>query len=423
MSASPNTPSAALGTASSTPLDVLAIRSEFPILATKVRDKPLVFLDSAASAQKPRAVVDAIDDFYFTSYANIHRGVYQLSAEATRLYEAARERTARFIGATDSRECIFVRNTTEAINLVARTWAESELVAGDEIVITELEHHANIVPWQMLRDRKGVVLKVVPIEDDGSLDVDRFRNTLSDRTRLVAIAHVSNTLGTLLPVAELVTIAKERGATVLVDGAQAVPHLAVDVDALGCDFYAFSGHKLFGPSGIGVLHGRLPLLDAMPPFLTGGGMIETVTFEKTTFAPVPEKFEAGTPDIAGAIGLAAAIDWVDGVGLDRIHAWETELLTYATAALGRIPGLRILGTAPGKAAVISFVLDGVHAHDVGTILDRDGIAVRVGHHCTQPLMKRFGVPATVRASFSVYNTMAEVDALVAGLETTRELFA
>jgi cysteine desulfurase/selenocysteine lyase len=417
MSASPET-----ANTPASPFDVEAIRRQFPILETLVRGKPLTFLDSAASAQKPRAVIEAIGDLYSHGYANIHRGVYQLSAEATRRYEAARARAAAFIGAADPRECVFVRNTTEAINLVARTWAETELEAGDEIVISELEHHANIVPWQMLRDRIGVTLKVVPVEEDGSVDVDRFGALLGPRTRLVALAHVSNTLGTVLPLEHMIPLAKAVGATVLVDGAQAVPHRTVDVQALGCDFYAFSGHKLFGPSGIGVLQGRLSLLDAMPPFLGGGGMIETVTFEKTTYAPVPEKFEAGTPDIAGAIGLGAAIDWVEGVGIERIHAWETELLQHATSALSALPGLRILGTAPGKAAVVSFVLDGVHAHDVGTILDREGVAVRVGHHCTQPLMKRFGVPATVRASFSVYNTHADVDALVAGLEKTMEIF-
>jgi len=403
--------------------DVEAIRREFPILETKVRGKRLAFLDSAASAQKPKAVTRAIEDLYEHAYANIHRGVYQLSAEATRRYEAARERVAGFIGANEARECVFVRNTTEAINLVARTFAEENLGAGDQVVITELEHHANIVPWQMLRDRKGIELVVVPVEEDGSVDVGRFEAALGDRTKLVAVAHVSNTLGTVLPLHEMIPLAKARGATVLVDGAQAVPHMAVDVAALGCDFYAFSGHKLFGPTGIGVLHGRGDLLDAMPPFLGGGGMIETVTFEKTTYAPVPEKFEAGTPDIAGAIGLAAAIDWIETVGIERIHAWEGELLAYANEALAKVPGLRVFGTTKDKAAVVSFVLDGVHAHDVGTILDQEGVAVRVGHHCTQPLMKRFGVPATVRASFSAYNTHEDVDALITGLERTRELFS
>jgi cysteine desulfurase/selenocysteine lyase len=412
---SPQSPNAA-------PFDVDAIRAEFPIFETTVRGKRLAFLDTAASAQKPRAVLDTMDDVYTRTYANIHRGVYQLSAEATRRYEEARQKVARFIGASEPRECVFVRNATEAINLVAYTWAEQSLEAGDQIVITELEHHANIVPWQMLRDRKGVELVVVPIEDDGSVDAGRFGDALTDRTKLVAIAHVSNTLGTKLPLDRMIPLARARGARVLVDGAQAVPHMSVDVGALGCDFYAFSGHKLFGPSGIGVLYGRGELLDAMPPFLGGGGMIETVTFEETTYAPAPEKFEAGTPDIAGAIGLGAAVDWVEHVGIDRIAAWEDHLLERAMTALERVPGVRVLGTTKDKAAVISFVLDGVHAHDVGTILDQEGVAVRVGHHCTQPLMKRFGVPATVRASFSVYNTLDDVDQLVAGLEKTRELF-
>ena len=328
----------------------------------------------------------------------------------------------RFIGARSARECVFVRNTTEAINLVAHTWAQQNLERGDEIVISELEHHANIVPWQMLRERKGTVLRVVPVENDGSVDVARFREAISDRTKLVAMAHVSNTLGTVLPVQEIVQLAHAVGAKVLIDGAQAVPHMRVDVDAIGCDFYAFSGHKLFGPTGIGVLFGRSELLDAMPPFMGGGGMIETVSFEKSTYAAVPERFEAGTPDIAGAIGLHAAMDYVDAIGMERIHAWETGLLEHAVEALESMSDIRLIGTAPGKAAVISFLMDGVHAHDVGTILDREGVAVRVGHHCTQPLMARFGVPATVRASFSIYNTHEDVDALVAGLETTRELF-
>ncbi len=408
--------------ATAEPWDVDAIRGEFPIFETTVRGKRLAFLDSAASAQKPRAVIEAIEDVYCHAYANIHRGVYQLSAEATRRYEEARAKVAAHISAPEARECVFVRNTTEAINLVARTWAEEHLDAGDQVVITELEHHANIVPWQMLRDRNGIELVVVPIEDDGSVDVGRFAAALTDRTKLVSVAHVSNTLGTVLPLGEMIPLAKERGACVLVDGAQAVPHMGVDVAAVGCDFYAFSGHKLFGPTGVGVLWGRSELLDAMPPFLGGGGMIETVTFEKTTYAPVPEKFEAGTPDIAGAIALGAAVDWVGRVGIDRIAAWEHELLEHATEALERIPDLRIFGTTKDKAAVISFVLDGVHAHDVGTILDQEGVAVRVGHHCTQPLMKRFGVPATVRASFSAYNTHEDVEQLVAGLDKTRELF-
>ncbi len=402
--------------------DVHAIRADFPILADKVRGKPLVFLDSAASAQKPRAVIDAVTDFYSHGYANIHRGVYQLSATATHAFEGARDAVQRFIGARDRREIVFVRNATEAINLVARTWAESNLEAGDEILITALEHHANIVPWQMLGDRRGTRLKVAPIDDRGEVVLDAFEDLLGERTKLVAISHVSNALGTVNPVAGMIAMAKQRGITVLVDGAQAVPHMAVDVSRLGCDFYVFSGHKLFGPTGIGVLYGRLPVLDAMPPFLGGGDMIESVTFEKTSYAPVPARFEAGTPDIAGAIGLRAAIDYLGTIGLDRISAWEHELLVYANAVLGRIEGLRMIGTAPCKAAVVSFVLDGVHAHDVGTALDQAGIAVRVGHHCAQPVMDIYGVPATVRASFSLYNTKAEVDVLAAAIRETLEIF-
>jgi len=402
--------------------DMEAVRADFPILETKMRGKPLVFLDTAASAQKPRAVIDAMADFYTKGYANIHRGVYQLSAEATARYEAARDAVQQFIGASDRREIVFVRNATEAINLVARTWAEANLEAGDEIVITALEHHANIVPWQMLGERRGTRLRVAPIDEHGQVLLDEYEALLGERTKLVAISHVSNALGTIVPVAQMIALAKERGITVLVDGAQAVPHMAVDVAALGCDFYAFSGHKLFGPSGIGVLYGRGPVLDATPPLMGGGDMIESVTFEKTTYAPVPAKFEAGTPDIAGAIGLDAAIRYLQGIGLDRIAAWEHELLGYANERLGEIDGLRFIGTAHDKAAVVSFVLDGVHAHDVGTALDQAGVAVRVGHHCAQPLMEIFGVPATVRASLSLYNTREEIDVLVETLRETVEIF-
>lgn len=402
--------------------DMEAVRADFPILETKMRGKPLVFLDTAASAQKPRAVIDAMVDFYTKGYANIHRGVYQLSAEATARYEGARDAVQQFIGASDRREIVFVRNATEAINLVARTWAEANLEAGDEIVITALEHHANIVPWQMLGERRGTRLRVAPIDEHGQVLLDEYEALLGERTKLVAISHVSNALGTIVPVAQMIALAKERGITVLVDGAQAVPHMAVDVAALGCDFYAFSGHKLFGPSGIGVLYGRGPVLDATPPFMGGGDMIESVTFEKTTYAPVPAKFEAGTPDIAGAIGLDAAIRYLQGIGLDRIAAWEHDLLGYANERLGEIDGLRFIGTAHDKAAVVSFVLDGVHAHDVGTALDQAGVAVRVGHHCAQPLMEIFGVPATVRASLSLYNTRAEIDVLVETLRETVEIF-
>jgi cysteine desulfurase/selenocysteine lyase len=402
--------------------DVQAIRRDFPILSREIRGKPLVFLDTAASAQKPRAVLDAIQDFYATGYANIHRGVYQLSADATTRYEGARKVVQQFLGAADPREIVFVRNTTEAINLVARTWAEVNLGAGDEILITAMEHHANIVPWQMLGERRGSVLRVAPIDERGDVQLDAFEALLSERTKLVAISHVSNALGTINPLSEMISMAKERGITVLVDGAQAVPHLDVDVTDLGCDFYAFSGHKLFGPSGIGVLYGRLPILESMPPFLGGGEMIESVSFEKSTYAAVPHKFEAGTPDIAGAIGLAPAIEYLQQIGLDRIAAHEHSLLVHANEMLTGIEGLRLIGTAQNKVAVVSFVLDGVHPHDVGTALDRAGIAVRVGHHCAQPLMEIFDVPATVRASFSLYNTHDEVDALGAAIRDTLEIF-
>ena len=403
-------------------LDVAAIRKDFPILEREIKGKPLVYLDTAASAQKPRVVLEAIQNFYQSAYANIHRGVYQLSAEATELYEAGRDRVKDFIGASDRREIVFVRNATEAINLVARSFGDANLEAGDEIVITALEHHANIVPWQMLGERRGTHLRVAPVNDRGEVDLDAFEALLGERTKLVALTHVSNAIGTLNPLKRMIDLARARGIPVLVDGAQAVPHTAVDVTDLGCDFYAFSGHKLFGPSGIGVLYGRLPILEAMPPFLGGGDMIESVTFEKTTYAAPPNRFEAGTPDIAGVVGLDAAIRYVENIGIDAIEAWEQTLLVQATRALGEIEGLRIIGQAERKAAVISFVLDGIHAHDVGTALDQAGIAVRVGHHCAQPLMARFDVPATVRASFSLYNTPAEIDVLVAALRETREIF-
>lgn len=402
--------------------DADTIRKDFAIFETKMRGQPLTYLDSAASAQKPRAVIDAISDFYASHYANIHRGVYQLSAEATRRYEAVRTKVARFIGAPDPREVIFVRNATEAINLVARTWGEQEIGSGDEIVLTTMEHHANIVPWQMLAERRGATLRIAAVFDDGVLDVDHLVSLLGPRTRLLAFSAVSNALGTINPVTELTAIARERGITTLVDGAQAVPHRSVDVAALGCDFYAFSGHKVFGPSGAGVLYGRLPLLESMPPFLGGGDMIENVSFEGTTFAAVPQKFEAGTPDIASVIGFGAAIDYLEAIGMDRIAAYEHSLLIYATERLLEIPGLRIIGTAKEKAAVISFVLDDVHPHDIGTVLDGEGIAIRTGHHCAQPLMNRMGVPATARASLSFYNTRDDVDRLITALHKTWELF-
>jgi cysteine desulfurase/selenocysteine lyase len=402
--------------------DVDAIRRDFPIFETTMRGKPLAYLDSAASAQKPRAVIDAMSEFYSAHYANIHRGIYQLSAEATLQYEAVRTQVARFIGAPDPREVIFVRNATEAINLVARTFGEQEIGSGDEIVITAMEHHANIVPWQLLAKRRGALLRVAAIDDDGVLDVDHLVSLLGERTKLLAFAEVSNALGTINPVTELTAIARMRGITTLVDGAQAVPHRPVDVAALGCDFYAFSGHKVFGPTGAGVLYGRLPLLEAMPPFLGGGDMIESVSFEGTTFAPVPQKFEAGTPDIASVIGFGAAIQYLETIGMDRIAAHEHSLLGYATERLEEIPGLRIVGTAKEKAAVISFVLEDAHPHDIGTILDGEGIAIRAGHHCAQPLMKRMGVPATARASFAFYNTREDIDRLISALHKTWELF-
>ncbi len=402
--------------------DIETIRKDFPILETEMRGHRLVYLDSAASAQKPRAVIDAMSDFYSAHYANIHRGVYQLSAEATQRYEDVRSRVARFIGAGDPREVIFVRNATEGINLVARTWAEQEIKSGDEIVLTIMEHHANIVPWQMLAQRCGAKIRVAAISDQGTLDLEHVESLLGPRTKLLAFSEVSNALGTINPVSKLTALARERGITTLVDGAQAAPHQPVDVAALGCDFYVFSGHKVFGPSGAGVLYGRLPLLEAMPPFLGGGDMIESVSFEGTTFAPVPQKFEAGTPDIASVIGLGAAIDYLEAIGMDQIAAYEQTLLAYATERMEQIPGLRIIGTAKEKAAVISFVLEDAHPHDIGTILDGEGIAIRAGHHCAQPLMKRMGVPATARASFAFYNTPGDVDQLIAALGKTQELF-
>jgi cysteine desulfurase/selenocysteine lyase len=404
------------------PLDVERVRRDFPILRRGMRGRPLVYLDSAASAQKPRAVIDAVRDFYETSYANIHRGVYELSELATRLHDEARAKVAGLLG-SDPREIVFVRNATEAINLVAWSWGRSQLRTGDEILITELEHHSNIVPWQLLCEEKGARLVVAPVDDRGTLLLDDFEARLSERTRLAAFTHVSNALGTLNPVAELAALAHRAGALVLVDGAQAVPRLPVDVRALGCDFYAFSGHKLYGPTGVGCLYGRRELLDAMPPWQGGGDMIAEVRFEKTTFAETPQRFEAGTPDIAGAVGLGAAIDYVRELGLERIAAHERELLAYGSGRLAEVPGLRLVGTAPEKTGVLSFVLDGVHPHDVGTVLDQEGIAIRAGHHCAQPLMERLGLPATARASLGVYNTRADLDRLAEALRKVLEVFA
>ncbi len=402
--------------------DVATIRAEFPILARQVRGRPLVYLDSAASAQKPACVIEAEAAVYRDEYANIHRGAYMFSERTTARYEAARETVRRFLNAADKREVVFTRNATEAINLVAATWGRANLGEGDEILVTELEHHANIVPWQMLAQETGAVLRPVPVGDDGRFLMDAFEDALGPRTRLVAVAHMSNVLGTVLPVAEIAKRARDAGAAVLIDGAQAVCHAAVDVQAIGCDFYVFSGHKLYGPTGIGALYGRRELLEAMPPYQGGGDMIRQVSFAGTTWAPPPAKFEAGTPAIAQAIALGAAIDYVEGLGLAAIAAHEHDLLTHATQRLSAIPGLRIHGTAPGKGAVISFTLDDAHPHDIATVLDRHGVAVRAGHHCAQPLMDRLGVPATARASFGLYNTREEVEALAGALEKVEEMF-
>jgi cysteine desulfurase/selenocysteine lyase len=402
--------------------DPAGARRDFPILQPDPDGKRLVFLDSAASAQKPQCVIDAISDCYSHGYANIHRGVYALSAQATAMFEGVRQTVQRFIGASEAREIIFVRNTTEAINLVAATYGRVNLERDDEVLITTMEHHSNIVPWQMLCEQTGAVLRVAPIDDRGALRLDEFEKLLCPRTKIVAVVHISNALGSVNPVAEIARMAHECGAVVLVDGAQAPSHLRVDVGELDCDFYAFSGHKIFGPSGVGVLYGKARLLEAMPPYQGGGSMIQTVSFEKTRYATIPHRFEAGTPDIAGVCGLGAAIDYLQGFDLDAVAAHEDGLLAYATDAMAEIPGLQMIGTAPQKVSVLSFVLDGVHAHDVGTVLDNQGIAVRAGHHCAQPLMERFGVPATVRASLALYNTREDVDSLVSGLHAVRELF-
>lgn len=399
------------------------VRGDFPILQRRVGEGRLVYLDNAATAQKPRAVLDAVRRFYAEHNANIHRGVHTLSEEATAAYEAARVTAQRFLNAGEAREIVFVRGTTEAINLVAHSFARPRLGPGDEIVVTAMEHHSNIVPWQLVCEERGARLRVAPMTRDGELVLEQYAALLGPRTKLVSLVHVSNSLGTVNPVAELVRLAHARGIPVLVDGAQAVPHMRVDVRALDCDFYAFSGHKIYGPTGIGVLYGKAGLLEGMPPYQGGGDMIRSVTFERTTYAPVPAKFEAGTPHVAGAVGLAAALEYVCALDADALTAHEADLLDYATRALGAVPDVRLIGTAEHKAAVVSFVVDGVHAHDVGTILDREGVAVRTGHHCTQPVMDFFGVPATARASFACYNGRDDVDALVAGLGRVREVFA
>jgi cysteine desulfurase/selenocysteine lyase len=406
----------------SSSLDVNRIREDFPILDQKIHGKPLVYLDNAATSQKPRAVIEAIQHFYTADCSNIHRGVHELSERSTQAYEEAREKVREFLGAREAREIVFVRGTTEGINLVAQTYGRQHVGAGDEVLITALEHHSNIVPWQILCEEKQAVLRVAPINERGEVVLEEFEKLLNERTRIVALAHVSNALGTVNPVARMVELAHRRGAPVLVDGAQAAPHMKVDVQALDCDFYTFSGHKVFGPTGIGVLYGKAALLESMNPYQGGGDMIRTVSFERTTYNVIPYKFEAGTPDIAGGIGLGAAIDYISGIGMEKIAAYEHDLLAYGTGQLERIPGVRIIGTARDKASVLSFVLEGVHPHDIGTILDREGIAVRTGHHCAQPVMDRFGIPATTRASLAFYNTFEEIDELVRGIGKVKEIF-
>ena len=402
--------------------DVERVRRDFPALHQQVHGKPLVYLDNAATSQKPQVVIDALTAYYSRENSNVHRGVHLLSEKATQAYEAGRACVQRFLNAADTREIVFVRGATEGINLVAASYGRTWVGAGDEIIISTIEHHSNIVPWQILCEEKGAVLRVIPVNDNGELLLDEYARLLGPRTKLVAVGHISNALGTINPIAQMIGMAHRQGVPVLIDGSQAVPHLRVDVRALDCDFYVFSGHKILGPTGIGVLYGKAEWLERMPPYQSGGDMIASVSFEKTTYNALPYKFEAGTPHIAGVIGLGVALDYLSGLGLDRVVAYERELLAYGTAALDAVPGVRIIGTAKEKASVLSFIVDGVHAHDVGTILDQAGVAVRAGHHCAMPVMQRFGVPATVRASLAFYNTHEELDVLVAGLHDVREIF-
>ena len=403
--------------------EVQRIRRDFPILTRSIRDQNLVYLDNAATTQKPQPVLDTLASYYATGNANIHRGVYLLSEEATAAYDLARVKVQGLLNARAAHEIIFTRNSTESINLVAQSYGRQNLGPGDEILITHMEHHSNIVPWQLLCEQVGARLCVAPIDDDGTLQLDEFQRLISPRTRLVAVVHLSNSLGTINPVQDIVRMAHARGVPVLIDGSQSVYHMPVDVQALDCDFYVFTGHKLYGPTGIGVLYGRESLLEQMPPYQGGGDMIRSVTFDKTTYAELPHKFEAGTPHIAGAIGLGAAVDYLLSVGFEGIGRHEADLLAYGTNALSEVKGLRLIGTSPNKASILSFVMDGAHPHDIGTIVDADGIAIRTGHHCTQPVMDRFGVPATARASIAMYNTHEEIDALVKALEHVRETFA
>ena len=401
---------------------VESYRSDFPILEQTVRGKPLVYLDNAATAQKPRQVIQALDEYYRSYNSNIHRGVHTLSELATDAYESARKKIQHFINAESLKEVIFVRGTTEGINLVAQSYGRSNLSAGDEIIISTMEHHSNIVPWQLVCEQTGATLKVIPINDAGELDMGEYKKLLGERTRIVAITHVSNALGTINPIAEIAALAHQVAAVVVVDGAQAVPHGRVDMVALDCDFYTFSGHKLFGPTGIGVLYGKQALLEEMPPYHGGGDMIKMVTFEKTLYNDLPYKFEAGTPYVAGVIGLGAAIDYLNNVDMDRMQGYEHTLLQYATQAAATVPDLKLIGTATEKAGILSFIVDGIHPHDLGTILDHDGIAIRTGHHCAMPVMERYGIPATARASFALYNTTEEVDKLITGIDKAKSIF-
>jgi cysteine desulfurase/selenocysteine lyase len=402
--------------------DVARVRGDFPILSRNVRGKRLVYLDNAATTQKPQAVIDRLVRYYSEENSNVHRGVHYLSEVATAAYESARTAVKNFIHARDEKEIVFTRGTTEAINLVAQAWGRANVREGDEIVITAIEHHSNIVPWQMLCAEKGATLRIAPVNEAGEVVVDEFRALLNERTKIAGISHASNALGTINPIKQMIAMAHDAGAIVIVDGAQGVPHLPIDVQDLGCDFYAFSGHKVYGPTGIGVLYGKEAILDAMPPWQGGGDMILSVTFEKTTYNALPYKFEAGTPNIEGVIGLATALEYVSGVGIEAIAAHEHDLERYATRRLLEIEGLKIIGTAKSKASVISFTLEGVHPHDIGTILDQEGIAIRTGHHCAQPIMLRFNIPATGRASFGMYNTREEADTLVSGLKKVIEVF-
>jgi cysteine desulfurase / selenocysteine lyase len=403
--------------------DIERIRADFPILRREVRGHPLVYLDNAATTQKPQVVLDALNNYYTDINANVHRGVHQLSELATEAYEGSREKIRRFFNAASTREIVFTRNATESINLIANVFGRWKLAAGDEVVISAMEHHSNIVPWQLICEERNARLRVAPIDDRGELILEELDRLIGPRTKLVSIAHMSNALGTINPVKEIVRMAHARGVPVMFDGSQAAYHMRVDVQALDCDFYAATGHKIYGPTGIGILYAKERWLEAMPPFMGGGDMIRTVAFEKSTWNDLPHKFEAGTPDIAGAIGLGVAIDYVQGVGLDAIESHERDLLEYGTAALASVPGLRIIGTARRKASILSFVMEGVHPHDIGTIVDREGVAIRTGHHCAQPLMDRFGIPGTARASLAMYNTREDLDALVRGLKQVRTLFA